>query len=294
LERGGKLALFGISALYAFGLLIENIHLGRCGITDLALVKPRYVLIGLAFFVYIAIPFVLVTIPFAVFRAFSFLSIALRVGLAIFMFVIVSWIITVPFSYFLTTYTPDDVRFRLPFPAWGVNVGFWKIYRHYQYGGGALFSYLVLLVFNTFKIRAARALSLVLFWYAISIPLWLLVPYSWIVSPNIDSSVGGAAPFVVKVKLKARDADAAPANESDKSDERLGSSLELILWHTDAKFVYLGSCSPLTDPFLVKAVPLDNIVELDFVPARLGFDTGSHHSHPQIVHILRPKNDRQY
>lgn len=41
-----RLAVVGIGALYAIGLLIVNIELGRYGVISLDLARPEYVMVG--------------------------------------------------------------------------------------------------------------------------------------------------------------------------------------------------------------------------------------------------------
>ena len=60
------LALAGV--FFAVGMVIDNIQLQALGIYDVSIVQPRFVLVGVAFAVYLLLPAILLAIPIAVFR----------------------------------------------------------------------------------------------------------------------------------------------------------------------------------------------------------------------------------
>src|SRR4051812_38473579 len=66
-ERVAKASAAVLAVLYAVGLVITNMFLGLLGAPDFSDLRPRAVLVGFAFAVYLAIPLCLIVAPLFVF-----------------------------------------------------------------------------------------------------------------------------------------------------------------------------------------------------------------------------------
>ncbi len=287
IDRAGKIILVAVTGLYGLGLLIENIHLTRCGIADLTFVSARYVFVGAAFLIYVFISFVLITIPYAILIYLKSIPLLVRIPLAIVATLQASFMITVPFSYFVVTVvTPPQLFFNV----WALNRGFWEIYRPYYFAYGSLAAYILGLIIRTIKVHLPPFIvpSLIvpaLLGLGMIAPMWLIIPYTWVVFPNIDFSVGGAQPPVVSIMTKndlhasLLSADAEASVAADKN--------RFLLWHKDNAFLYLGATDTNRDPFLIRAIPINEVTDLQFQNSIAIFDVATRVTrHPRLEALL--------
>lgn len=285
IDHAGRIALTTATVLYVVGLLIENIHLARCGIADLTLVRPRYIFVGAAFLIYTAIPFALITVPFVIIAYLKSLPLLIRILLAVLALLQASFFITVPFSYFVVTVTPIHIFFNV----WGFNQGFWEIYRPYYFAYPSVAAYVFMLVVRSFKLQVSRFAIASLSALSIIAPLWLLIPYTWNVFPNIDFSVGGAQPPIVTLASKDRNAQEYAGSLEKLTDD---DNTRFLLWHTDSAFIYVSPLKKDRDLFLVQAVPIDEIARVQFHNARVVFDVKTRIArHPRFEALLLPVDD---
>lgn len=100
--------------LYAVGLIIENLHLSRLSISDFSVLQPRYVLVGLTFFLFVIIPalpfaasyYVYHSIPVRTKRAYFILRILASISSAAFV------LYQIPFwaRFFVRAITPETTN----------------------------------------------------------------------------------------------------------------------------------------------------------------------------------------
>lgn len=275
-----------IAALYVIGLLITNIHLSRFGLSEFAVVRVRYVWVGLDYLIYLAAPFVLIAFPLA---AFSLLKSAKRARWAASAFIAFAVFVLVgqAFQYFV--HSSPGVSLESP-------MQFWRLYFVPHSSSYWEWFFLPTIMLLMMMSRLAKWSRVPLFtflhrWITGLIPsdrfqallLMLLVPcgaigtilvYTVQVYPNIEFAVGGGQPQVVSIR-ESSTGDAGIPFVRDTGALVVvptGYVGPYILWHQDQDAVFISPLDSSSASWNITAVRREKIVALRFHHVDLYFE----------------------
>lgn len=307
IDRWSKTAIGCTGALFAAGMLIENIQLQIIGVHDASVasvVQGRFVLVGLAFVIYLAIPALLLIAPVLTFQFIRrFLNDRIRIPLigALVVLLLLFLITPSPIQYFSDELAAKStMRDRL--------ICFWAYFVDPTLLLRLLLLYLpaVLLVtmWGTLKRRSAwrRGLYVLMSLGVVS----TVVQYVVNVYPNLSRSVGGGCPLIAEIDLK----NGTPLRPSDYwtmpgvpmllagiksttqpippdyggTDSVFPSTRgaawppagePVLLWHENDKFVFVSRLSHWDIGAIVMAIPKDDVAQIRYRRAVLDFHNGS-------------------
>jgi hypothetical protein len=280
----GTLVLLGLGALFALGTVIVNLKFGTMGLTDFAGLRPRFVLVGLTFLIYLLIPpaccVLLLSIgAMASVRRHPALaaSVVLATALTLVFMIPGMLYFTVPF---LTFGSPDGIQAPL---------SFWELYLGHRY---ALLIEIVLLCLPvsllhyrlSLKPKSSISASMVQWMPNGRLIIMILIgttimlyPYSTVTYLNISRAAGGGQPPIVLMTMEREIGRVLERpglwRVSTRSDTVYGP---FLLWHeTDAKtFLTLPRQGSRT-PGDVFAIPNEKVRVTWYLP-------GSVHIRPRF------------
>lgn len=288
-EDVGKLVLSIAAVLFVLGLLVENMHLGRVGLANFGLLRPRPIMVGLPFCIYILLPVVCFAGGCLALRAAiemersgerRWLSMLRRVIYPTAVVVLLFITLPMPFNYYLdrlylTQTEQGDFqlgRFQL---AWAV----WRLYINQDSLSHVGLFYLpafALVLRRIFlepsKSRKSVVAALARLWWLLPIGvLSFLRAYTADVYPLILYFAGGGSPRIVYVGLDMRAGELAKSLmrsgfEEIPSDTRpvwFGPlSLEL---ESEEHFYFTPVDQKEPSPTSVVALPKEKIIFITYV-----------------------------
>lgn len=224
------------------------------------MVKPRYILVGLAFAIFVAIPFTIVGASACTYRALKRFSTPASVMGAVVVLLYAPTVLATPFHYFVSTSTPQSIDLGL----WWFDQGFWSIYEMFWLGLGCLLAFVATALCWAISHKLPPTMHRFFIVKLSLAPLFLLVPYTQAVFPNVDYSVGGAQPWIVSIDM---------SELSGASNDDIGQSKDrYVLWHMDSKFVYVAVLPPNGNPYEIIGLPIASVQRIAFRYATLEFE----------------------
>jgi hypothetical protein len=297
IDRLSKSAIGVATAMFAVGLLIENIQLQTIGISDVSFAEPRYVLVGLAFVVYLALPAILLVVPIIVFRLVrgprGKVRLLVAAVLSVASFIILFLNLPAPFYYFIERilWTNGNIARVLRF--WGYLCDPTLIIR-----GPLLYIPLILLAATArtgwwFDRPRPRRYLLAMVGLGV---FSSVIPYTYSAYPNLARAVGGGCPLIAEIDLKGgrtvrpsayRWAERPPTSQPGElfSVKRYhvtplkiegrpatGPAAEtLLIWHESDKFFYVSKLQRWTRGAVVIGIPKDQVDEVRYRHGVLDF-----------------------
>ncbi|HEX8322769.1 MAG TPA: hypothetical protein VF595_02545 [Tepidisphaeraceae bacterium] len=240
-----KVAAYGALiavVLFATGALVQNVELASLGISDFGDLQVRYISVGLAYWVYLLLPIVLLVLPLAVLRFSAFdLTFLFRIFVSTFLFLFLFWMLPIPFHYFL----PDFIEWS-PYTTWRL----WSVY-NIEYGGNPLMivmiaplGFLADWFFSVWiKDKSYRFLRC-----AVTVPILpliafsLVVPYAWNVYPNLSRAVGGGQLIIAQLVVgeAAKPFPTTMAASQPVKRVPLDDQQAVIIWHENDQFIFVS------------------------------------------------------
>jgi hypothetical protein len=278
-ESALKHAAAVLAGCYATGLVITNIFLGDLGAPDFSDLRPRAILVGIAFAIYVAAPVALVAMPITTWKLSRrwLASAAPRVIISIAVFVVLIPAIAFPFEWALASprvcgFIEQTSRF------WNDSYG--TIQWHHVVL--VIIPAIVLLWRDSIVMlpQAVRRCAILLVVFG---TVCQIMPFARYVYPLISAGVGGGQPELVEISLR-RDA------------RTLAKDGHYLLWHASPEVLVLTRASPgpIDHTYLVTLNSLQSMVRL---PAHVMLDdmsvkeirTHSTAGYEQTVNF--PRND---
>jgi len=283
LEYAGKCGAIALAIAYVLGLFISNLYAGMLRFSDFSLIKARYVVTGVCFLSYIAMPIVAWIAAWEVKRAikrktFSFLVLFGILLSAIFILPALS-------QYFISS-------LRL----YGCNVQtLLKTYWLFYFSPMLMLPYIliaipILVFYHKWKAEpkspsiAKRGQYLIIALVTMGVA-WQTVQYAWRVHPNIEPSIGGGQPALATVILGhsvPRELIEMWVPDKEKVGQPENDCIlhfDAMIWSTSESLVYLTPLSPQNQihghlPWLeAVALPKSNIDALRYFNGSVTIDT---------------------
>lgn len=249
-EGLGTLVLLALGALFAIGTLIVNIHLGTLGLSDFSGLRPRFVLVGLTFLIYAAIPPLLCLVLLEVGRRVGFrrgplLAAAAVAATAVAVMTLVAWMLFFALPH--VTFTVAGGRIVPPARFWTVYTGNWYAVVPEV---AVCVSACILFVrhgWGTARDNATsspprhRVSSRVLVAVLVLGLAGLVYPYASLTYMNISRAAGGGQPGIVLMTME-RDAgrlvDRPPFSRVNAAGDTVYGPF--LVWHENEDRTYLS------------------------------------------------------
>jgi hypothetical protein len=243
-ETIAKTAAGVIAGAYALGLIISNMFLSSFGASDFAVIRPRLVLVGIAFVLYLTLPVCLGIVPTLIIaRALRQrrLPAILRIALAVLALATLIVVLPLPFDIFL---------WSLPHYS---RLAFWVRFWREIYGSLWQWPYIVgLIVVPLYILGLKRTTNhnlpakwrVALIGAIIAGVLSQIYAYSTDVYPAVEPAAGGGHPDLVEVFF-------SPAIQAATSG-RLPNG-NYLLWHATPESLVLtgANLGPVTRAYVV-------------------------------------------
>lgn len=250
-----KLAASGLLLTIGLGYLIITCHFARLGITDYNFIRPRYVVVGAGFLLFLLAPALVATSGILAFSAIrtrlhasaTYLACLAAVGLTM---VVLSAIL----HFFVVTHC-TSILFR-----------FWCFYNLKTFLIGHLpFIDLPIAVLTVHGLRMRTvsrtdrrvALGALVF----GVTTWI-VPFTWIHFLNVTALGGGGQPQLVRIVF-APAATGVTVPASARGD--------LLLWHHDEQWLYVSRVARPSDIFNIVALRKDQVAAISYESAIIVF-----------------------
>jgi hypothetical protein len=287
-EHAGKALVLLVAASFATGVLVENLALGRHGMSDFSLLHSRFVLVGAAFYVYVLaplMPFLLAAFGVGLGRDLARRVRILPTSVASTTCGLVGLIygIELPFGA-LNTFLTDG----WPGPASGgparILLDFWNLWLSDRLLGLHLLLFyiptvvwIIIILFRPTDFTSAICrlwpVQILIFVGILSF-VW---PYSYYTFNHIQNFAGGGSPRVVRVSLDMPpseyraamlDPTSLASSHAAATTQQSTSSGPLLLWNATDQSVYLSDPynHPGT-PLLVTEIPRSKILSISYISA---------------------------
>lgn len=282
LDSGLKYFAFVGLLCFLTGVLLENAHLGRLGISDFSGLQPRLVLVGLSFYIYILTPLVPAIAAHYTYKRVMILTSTSRIGkphqeligvISGACSAIISFIILpISLHYFIS-----DLWLRpmgLP-----MSIRFWSFYIHEWWWLTCGFLYIP----STLCILFPRRLRP---WRTLIIPVICIgaigsvMTYSYFMYRNIEYAVGGGRPQIIQLECDGIDlaiTEVSPVASDTMSDPKRPSFALMdreqyyLLWHESEGWMYLTRFTRWQEHFPIIGIPKDRVVWHRRLPSTMYF-----------------------
>lgn len=265
IEQASKGVLAVLAILFGLGLLITNVYQGYLGFSDYSVLRPRFVLAGLAFFVYIACPALVFVLPILVVKHLNirrWLKLLLVPPLA----VLTASLLATPFHYFVSSAQLGTAVTQI--------LSFWSLYNDY---------FLPLLLSGVIVPSMTLAASWKRSGQTASGDTWvnrrlfvallvlgvfsMIFPYTVSIHPNISSAVGGGQPSIADISLDEAGTRAVKLHrfipKLSLGDSVLGP---YVVWHeTDARLFLSATASSRKKYPEIIAIPSEHVTAIHYL-----------------------------
>jgi hypothetical protein len=285
-ESATKTGLAVIGMLFGLGLILVNIYLGYLGFTDFTILRPRFVLVGMSFLIYLAIPPAAIIIPMLILKR----TLVDRPS---------RWLLLIPFALFTALALESPTHYFVPYVFEGYPPGkqiltFWSIYTNIALVFeivGVLVPAVILAWIWDFRSTSGdqptsadhwvRMGKIVLMVGIIS----MIFPYAIVVYPNVSSAVGGGQPALVDLSLDDHGRRAVQSHRF-VSPRATSDSIDgpFILWHEATDRLLLSAVDTKRGKPDILSLPSSHVVAIHYLD---GYVRVRHNMKSGISHTLR-------
>jgi hypothetical protein len=294
-EGLGTVVLVGLGVLFAIGTLVVNIHLGSLGLSDFSGLRPRFVLVGLTFLLYLAIP---PTFCIAALQAGATVGFGRRPVLAVLTSIAVALVLMVVIPsmlFFAIPYVTYQNRGLVePVPFWGIYTdstyslilhllvaipaGILWLWRHPVALAGASDAPKTL---HRVPLRRSRGIAtrsrvrqhvlLGLRVIVVLAAIGMLYPYATVTFVNISMATGGGHPSIVLMKMD-RDVGRVVDRPGFVRWSQAGDTIygPVLVWHESGDRTFISLPESRTFVFWeVFAIPSEKIGTVWYLPGAI-------------------------
>jgi hypothetical protein len=245
IEPIAKVVAATLAAFYAIGLIITNMFLGSLGASDFSDLRPRTILVGMAFAIYVAVPLGLAVVPLYVFAfvrrhtmhrfAATAAAVAMAVGFA--------FLLPAPFEFFIVA-TGRHGGFTT------LSTRFWRE----AYQDSSQWPYILVLILLPMAGLAVASIRQRILSPDVKKGAYVLallgvvsqmIAFADSVYPELQSSIGGGHPELVELVFQKAGADTSVRRIPDGY---------YLLWHiADDTLVLTGATEgPVSHSYFVR------------------------------------------